>query len=73
MGSTCRMTKKRHLSSARDNRVPLLILRLIRAVIRLRSRGDPVRRMLSSLEMLGARAPELRKGICDRNSAWVWL
>lgn len=67
------MTKKRHPSSARDNRVPLLILRLIRAVIRLRSRGDPVRRMLSSLEMLGAQAPELRKGTCDRNSAWVWL
>lgn len=60
--------------STQGNRMPLLILRLmIRAVTRLRSRADPVRRMLSSLEMLGALAPELRKGICDKNSAWVWF
>ena len=69
-----RMTKKDTPSSAQDNRMPLLILKLmIRAVTRLRSRVDPVRRMLSSLEMLDALAPELRKGICDENSAWVWL
>lgn len=70
----CRMTKKDTPSSAQDNRMPLLILKLmIRAVTRLRSRVDPVRRMLSSLEMLDALAPELRKGICDKNSARVWL
>ena len=70
----CRMTKKDTPSSSQDNRMPLLILKLmIRAVTRLRSRVDPVRRMLSSLEMLDALAPKLRKGICDKNSAQVWL
>lgn len=70
----CRRTKKDTSFSTQDNRMPLLILRLmIRAVTRPRSRVDPVRRMLSSLEMLGALAPELRKCICDKTSAWVWF
>lgn len=60
----CRMTKKNATSDSQTHKGCDKVVR---------SRVDPVRRMLSSIEVLSVLAPEDRTGMCDESTACMWF